>query len=295
MAAGLVGLVLFGLALAVLRRELGAVSWRELSSDVLDTPPSRPGLAAVLTVLNYGVLTGYDLLAFEYIGKRLSRIRIVAASFLAYAIANNVGLAVVSGASVRYRFYTRWGLTAEEQARVFLFYTATFWLGLFLLGGLSLAVGSLPSVHELAAVNLVRVVGWGLILASAAYVAAAFVSRQPVRIGRFAISFPRGPIAAGQLLLSSIDWALAGAVLFVLLPSGSVSFLGFLGSFLAAQLLGLASHVPGGVGIFEGSIILLLKPIVGAPVLVPALLVYRFVYYLLPLSVALVVLVADEL
>lgn len=293
--ASLVGLILFGLALVVLRRELGAVSWRELSADILDTPPSRLGLAAVLTALNYGVLTGYDLLAFEYIGKRLSRVRIAAASFLAYAIANNVGFAVVSGASVRYRFYTRWGLTAEELARVVFFYTATFWLGLLLLGGLSVAVGSLPAARELPAEDIVRGVGWVLMLASAAYVAAAGVRGRSIRIGTLTIALPRLPIAAGQLLLSSIDWVLAGAVLYVLLPSGSVPFLGFLGSFLAAQLVGLASHIPGGVGIFEGSIILLLKPMVGAPVLLPALVVYRFIYYLVPLAVALVVLVADEL
>jgi phosphatidylglycerol lysyltransferase len=84
-------------------------------------------------------------------------------------------------------------------------------------------------------------------------------------------------------------------VLFVLLPPSGLSFLGLLGAFLVAQLLGLASHVPGGVGVFEGLMVLLLKPFLASGTLLPALLVYRALYYLLPLTAALFVLVADEL
>ena len=67
-------------------------------------------------------------------------------SFLAYAISNNVGFAMLSGASVRYRFYTRWGVTAEELSRIVFSYSVTFWLGLLALGGLSLAVSPLPDI-----------------------------------------------------------------------------------------------------------------------------------------------------
>src|SRR6185436_12737928 len=86
-----------------------------------------------------------------------------------------------------------------------------------------------------------------------------------------------------------------GAVLYALLPAGRPPLITVLGAFLVAQLLGLASHVPSGVGVFEGLIILLLKPYFTSGALLPSLIVYRAVYYLLPLSVALVVLVADEL
>ena len=56
---------------------------------------------------------------------------------------------MLSGASVRYRFYTRWGVTAEELSRIVFSYSVTFWLGLLLLGGLSLAMSPLPAAHEL--------------------------------------------------------------------------------------------------------------------------------------------------
>ena len=44
----------------------------------------------------------------------------------------------------------------------------------------------------------------------------------------------------------------------------------------------MASHVPGGVGVFEGLMVLLLKPYLIVGQLLPALVVFRAVYYLCP-------------
>ena len=291
----LVGLGLFVVALEVLRVELRTVSWHELARDVLGTPPARLLVALGLTALNYLVLTGYDLLAFEYIGKTLPRARIAVASFLAYAISNNVGFAMLSGASVRYRFYTRWGVTAEELSRIIFSYSVTFWLGLLALGGLSFVVSPIPSARELPGHQMVSPVGWLLMFLVAAYLVATVVLREPLRLRRFVLPLPSPRIAMKQLLISGLDWALAGAVLYTLLPPSDLGFLAFLGSFLVAILLGMVSHVPGGVGVFEGLMVLLLKPFLSSGQLLPALVVYRAVYYLLPLSVSLVGLVIDEL
>ena len=289
-----IGLVLFLAALEVLRIELRSVSWHELTADVLRTPLPRLGLAAVLTALNYAALTGYDLLAFAYIGKPLPRMQIAVASFLAYAISNNVGLAMLSGASVRYRFYTRWGVTAEELSRIVFSYSVTFWLGLFALGGLSLVMSPLPSASELPAHALLAPVGWLLMLVPPAYLLSTVMRRTPLRLRRFELPLPSLPIAAGQVLISAVDWALAGVVLYVLLPPSALTFLQFLGIFLVAVLLGMVSHVPGGVGVFEGLMVLLLNPYLSSGEQLPALVVIRAVYYLLPFSIGLLGLVADE-
>ncbi len=291
----LIGLVLFVLALAVLRRELQAATWREIVRQVWSTPGPRLALAVILTAVNYAVLTGYDFLAFAYIGKRLSWQRVALASFLAYAISNSVGFAMLSGASVRYRFYTRWGITAEELSRVVLSYVVTFWLGLLLLGGVSLATSPLPDALAFPGRAAVVPLGWALAAASVAYVAASMVRRAPLRFGRFELPLPTPQIASAQLAVSAFDWTLAAAVLYALLPPSGLTFVSLLGAFLAAQLIGVASHVPGGVGVFEGIVVLLLKPYIDSGSLLAALLVYRAVYYLLPLAVALVALVADEL
>jgi phosphatidylglycerol lysyltransferase len=290
----LAGLAVFLLALEVLRVELHAVSWHEITADVFATPLSHLLLAVGLTVLNYAVLTAYDFVAFAYIGRRLAPVRIAVASFLAYAIANNVGFAMLSGASVRYRFYSRWGIGADDLSRIVFSYSVTFWLGLLAMGGVSLIVTPLPEAADLPARWLIAPAGWTLLAVVAAYLIATVVSPKPLSFGRFVLPLPRPAIGVAQLTISSIDWALAGAVLYVLLPPVPLGFLGFLGAFLAAQLLGLISHVPGGVGVFEGLMVLLLGPSIESGRLLPALVVYRAVYYVLPLLVALVALVADE-
>jgi phosphatidylglycerol lysyltransferase len=294
-APAAIGLALFLAALAVLRSELRHVTWFELTRDVASMPRRRLAAALGLTALNYAVLTAYDLLAFVYIRKPLARARVALASFVAYAVANNVGFAMLSGASVRYRFYTRWGVTAEELSRIIFFYATTFWVGLLFVGGISLARSPLPDDLQMPGKQFVVAVGWMLALAVVAYLLTTWLRTEPLRFSGFLLPLPPLRLAVAQLMVSACDWVLAGAVLYVLLPAGGPALITVLGAFLTAQLLGLASHVPGGVGVFEGLMILLLQPYFTPGALLPPLIVYRAVYYLLPLSVAVVVLVADEL
>lgn len=289
-----IGLLLFVVALEVLRLELRAISWHQLTTAVLATEPLRLAVAIILTALNYAVLTTYDLLAFTYIGKSLPRPQIAAASFLAYAISNSVGFAMLSGASVRYRFYTRWGVTAEELSRIVFSYSVTFWLGLFFLGGLSLITIRLPDGMVFPTERVFISGGYLLMLVPLLYVVATIFRRAPLRVWRIQLPLPAPRIALAQLALSALDWSLAGAVLYVLLPPGTLPFLPFVGIFLMAILLGMVSHVPGGLGVFEGLMVILLKPHISSTDLLPALVVFRAVYYVVPLSLALIGLIADE-
>jgi len=195
---------------------------------------------------------------------------------------------------VRYRFYSRWGVTADELSRIVFSYSVTFWLGLFGLGGLSLLSMRLPDVSQMPADDLARASGVVLLLMPAAYLAMTLVRRSPLRIWRFSLPVPTPAVALAQLTVSVVDWVLAGAVLFVLLPAGAVPFLPFLGAFLISILAGNISHVPGGLGVFEGMMLLFLKGAVDARQLLAALVVYRAVYYLMPLALAAAILVSDE-
>jgi phosphatidylglycerol lysyltransferase len=112
-----IGFAVFVTALEVLRLELHTVSWHEVSSDVLSIPLPYLLLALAITACNYLVLAGYDVLAFKYVGRAVALGPVVGVSMLAYAVANSVGFAMLSGASIRYRFYSRWGVTAEELSR----------------------------------------------------------------------------------------------------------------------------------------------------------------------------------
>jgi phosphatidylglycerol lysyltransferase len=290
-----VSLTLFVVALLVLRRELHAVSYRELSTAVFSRDLSVLALAALLAAFNYLVLTGYDLMALRYVGRVLAPAKVMFASFVAYAIQYNVGLGWVSGASVRYRFYSRWGVTPGELSRIVVFYTTTFWIGLLTLGGFTLLLDPLPALHGLPGHQFSGAFGALLLTLCLAYALAALRQRGSLRLGRVELSLPAPRLVAGQFTLSILDWLLSATVAWVLLPAARPTFPLFVGAFLAAQLLAMISHVPGGVGVFETLMVLLLKPALPAAEVLPALLLFRAVYYLLPLVVALVLLVGDEL
>jgi phosphatidylglycerol lysyltransferase len=292
---GVAGGVLFALALWVLHRELRHVDYPELARTIRAVPLPRLLLAFFLMVANYAVLTAYDHLAFVYIGRRLDAVRVTLASFVAYALANNVGFALLSGGAVRYRFYSRWGLSAADLSRVVFCYSTTYWLGLMALSGWSLAIDPLPGLTGLVGAAPARALGYALLLSVVAYEAAAVLRREPLRIRGFELALPRPGIALAQLVVSVVDWLLAGSVLHALLPAHSVGLGPLMAAFVAAQILALVSHVPGGLGVFETSMVVLLRGSIDPGVLLSALVLFRAVYYLVPLALAMIVLLVDEI
>jgi phosphatidylglycerol lysyltransferase len=290
-----VALGLFAAAVWVLQRELGGVRLGEVRATVGALPRSALAWALVLCAANYLMMTGFDLLAFRYVRSAVPAWKVAVASVTGYAVSNTVGFALISGTSVRYRFYTRWGLSAGDISRVVLFNTWTYWLGILVLGGWSLALHPLPGLGELPGGRWLPALGWALLGTSALYAIGAAVRRTPVRVGGFALHPPGVPLIAGQFAVSIADWALGSSIFFALLPRGDLGFPEFLAAYLAAQVLGQISHVPGGAGVFEGTMVVLLRGTLTAEEIVSSLVLYRIVYYVLPLAGALLVLVGDEI
>jgi len=98
-----------------------------------------------------------------------------------------------------------------------------------------------------------------------------------------------------QLIVAALDWMLAGLVLFVLLaPAAGISYTEFLAVYLLAQLAGLVSQIPGGLGVFETAMVLMLSARLPASQIFGALLSYRAMYYWLPLGAAALLLGVQE-
>src|SRR4029434_3585483 len=146
----LLSLVLLIAALFVLRREVDSLTWPALNAAVQRIPAARVLTAGLLTLLNFAVLPCFDQLAFRHIGRRPPPAKVALTSFIAYAVSNAVGFALVSGAAVRYRFYSRWGLSAGQIARLVVFYSSTFWLRLLVLGGIALLAAPAPAAGAMA-------------------------------------------------------------------------------------------------------------------------------------------------
>ncbi|MCY1045674.1 bifunctional lysylphosphatidylglycerol flippase/synthetase MprF [Corallococcus sp. bb12-1] len=288
-------LLLLGVAAYVLHRELSHFRREDVTAGLAAVTAGRILLALALTVVNYLALTLYDVLALGHAGHRLPYARVGFTSFVGYAFGHNLGASFLSGGSVRYRLYSAWGLTALDVAKVSAFNAITFWLGLAAVTGTSLLVEGGGGVLTLSPL-LARCLGVGLWLLIAGYFAACALVRRPLRVRGLEWTLPTPARALAQLVVSCGDWVLAASVLWVLLPSDSgVSLPSLTALFALAQLAGIASQVPAGLGVFETVMLSALTPRVSAPQVVGVLLIYRLVYYLMPFTVAALLLAGHEL
>jgi phosphatidylglycerol lysyltransferase len=292
----LAALLVFAVAALVLHRELEQFHMREVFAHLGRISGSVFGRALLLTCASYWLLGCYDLLALRYARKAVSYPRALFTAFIAYAFGHNLTLAGFTGAAVRLRLYASSGLTAIEIATVSGFCSITALLGLAALAGVSLVLEPGQIAGKLHLQDQVPLLLGAVLLAVvAAYVGWASFGKRPLEIRGWALREPGPVLAFTQIGLGAADFALAGAVLWTLLPPGTgISFPAFAGLYAAAIAAGLISHVPAGLGVFEAVIVLLL-PQVPSDQLLGSLLAYRAVYYIAPLVVAALLFGAEEL
>src|SRR5579875_670353 len=280
-AAGLVVCVVAGLAFWGLERALADVSGAALIAALRATPASALLLAVAATGVSYLTLFGYDLSGLAYARARPPLLSALLASFCGYAIGNAVGFGALSGGAVRYRIYTAAGLSPGQVARVILFISVAIGIGLATVVaiGLAFCADRVSAILGTSPEPLRAAAGALLILA------ASFLAFLATR---------RRPMALGQIAVTAADMLAAAAVLWVLLPPTGIGFFVFAAVFAAALALGVLSHVPGGLGIFELVILYAVGDKVPVSAVAAALVAYRGIYFLLPLSVSTILLAGFE-
>lgn len=284
----LVSLLLFGAALWILRDVVREYDVREIVVDLRSIAPLRIVASLCLTAVAYLALVGYDVVALRYLGRRLDFRRILPVSFIVFAVSNSAPVSLLTGGGLRARLYAGLGLTSADIAGLIAFDVVTYVVGLFVTGGIvflfePLAIPGSLHLHFPPCIPWASSSSWW----RGGYLLASTVRGRPIAIGSREIRLPRPKVAFDQAGVSVLDWTLSCAALYVLLPGDlPASYLRFLGIFLLAQIAALISPLPGGLGVFEGLILLLLPP--GSPVsgVVGSLIVYRVGYYLLPLLAA---------
>jgi len=297
-AAGAVaGLTVFFVALFALRHELRLYDFRQVRVDLRNVALGDLFRAIGLTVCGYLALILYDSLALRYVKRPLPPQRVAFAGFVGYAFSNALGFPLLLGGGLRYRFYTAWGLSTAEIAMIIGFNSVTFWMGVLLVGGVAFVLEPLatPAMIGLPIKSLYPL-GVALLLVVATYLFATAFVRKTLRVRDWEFSLPTPGLALCQLAVSSADWLFAGSVMYALLPQNApgLTFLIFMSSFLLAQISGIVSHVPGGLGVFDVIFLALMKTYVPPTVLVSTLILFRAVYYLLPLGVAAILLATHE-
>jgi uncharacterized membrane protein YbhN (UPF0104 family) len=245
-------------------------------------------ISFIWTIFSYGLLTFYDRLGTIYAGHKVSTLRVAFASFCAYSLSHNLGFAAVSGAAVRYRLYAHWGLTPFQIAKVVAFCSLTFTLGGLVLGGAILFVepDAIPFIGDLlprAGMYAIGAVMWSVVIA---YIT---LSRFVGTITLFGteIGLPGWRMALMQVTLATVDVAFTAGIFYQLLPEAKgLTFLRFLGVYVASYTAGLAANVPGGIGVFDAAMLKGMENYLEPASILGAVIVFRLYYYVIPLFLA---------
>lgn len=284
----LLGVLLLAGAIYVVQKEFRNLKLEDISAALEDIPRTAVVWAFVWTFFSYFVLTFYDRLGTIYAGHKISYGRAAFASFCAYALSHNLGFAAVSGAAVRYRLYAHWGLTPVQIAKTVAFCSLTFGLGGMVLGGCILLIEpeSVPFFGERLPHWVMYAIGLGLWGIVGTYVTLARVLGH-VRLFGHEFDLPGFKMAVVQVLLATVDVAVTATIFYALLPpTDGLSWLRFLGVYVASYTAGLAANLPGGIGVFDTAMLLGLSPWLEPPTILGAIVVFRLLYYIIPLFLA---------
>jgi uncharacterized membrane protein YbhN (UPF0104 family) len=276
-------------AIFVLMHALRNVNYDEIAAIIERTDIHVIVLAMMLVVASYVSLTLYDLLALRTIGRADIPYRIAAlASFTSYPISHCLGAVSVISPAIRYRIYSYNGLSLIDVANICFLTGLTFWLGNLTALGFSL-------LNDPVAISLVdylppllnRWLGAALLVGVVGFLVWSWLSPRSFGTRRWPVKLPSGPMVLLQIAIGLFDLSAAALAMYVLIPAGlDIGVARVIPIFIAATLLGFASHTPAGIGVFDAAILLGLGGGDREP-LIAALLMFRFLYHFLPFVMAL--------
>ena len=282
------GLALLVGAVYVIWKEFRHLKVADIGAALAAIPPRALVISFVWTILSYGVLTFYDRLGTIYAGHKVSyapgvvrvvlRLRAVAQPGLCRGVGRRRALPAVS----------HWGLTPFEIAKVVAFCSLTFGLGGMVLGGIILfwEPDAVPFFGALVPRWGMSCIGGALWAVVAAYVSLSrFVGT--IRLFGNPVTLPDYRMAIVQVALATVDVAVTAAIFYQLLPdTPGLTYLRFLGVYVASYTAGLAANLPGGLGVFDTAMLLGLEPYLQPPTILGAIVVFRLYYYIIPLFLA---------
>lgn len=197
-------LLLIVLFTALARR----IDWAEVFATLADFKLRTLLIAAALTVTSFITYACYDLIGRTYIRQKLGWRQILPVGVISYAFNLNLS-AWVGGIAMRYRLYSRLGVSNGNIAKILGLSLATNWFGYMTLAGVVFSSGlvTMPPGWKLSSTAL-QGVGVLLLCISAGYlVACRFSKRRAWTIRGMEINLPslrRASTARGMSLTMAI-------------------------------------------------------------------------------------------
>jgi len=263
-----------------------AAGWRQVSAidplrvrDALHVVPIAPLIGIqMLALLAILAMTPYDLLIAPLLGIKRHWRAWARDAWIANTFNNMVGLAGLTGSGLRYLLAGRVKLSRRQAAGHAALVMLTIPVGL---SALAWPLWLSGSVHN-------TWVSTGALVVAAAYLPLYLLLTGDGRLHRrFLGNLPVLPHwrQASLVGISILDWLLAALTLWLSVTAAGVNAsptqVGV--AFVTAALAGVASMLPGGIGVFDGVLFLLLSSQgADSDALVAGLVMFRIVYYLVP-------------
>ncbi|MEH6564306.1 MAG: lysylphosphatidylglycerol synthase domain-containing protein [Halopseudomonas sp.] len=286
LARRLLTLAFFILVPTLLYFQMKDLDWAELLSSLRGFPPTTLALCVLVAIASYITYASYDLLGRLYTRHSIPVLKVLTITFVCYVFTLNLS-ALVGGIALRYRLYSREGLSTGTTTRILSLSLVTNWGGYMLLAGTIFAFGllHLPESWKIGDTGL-QVVGVAMLLLGLAYLAAcAFSKRRSWHLRGHEIELPPFWLALAQMGLGALNWALMGLLIYLLMPEDAF-YPTILGILLISSVAGVITHIPGGLGVLEAVYIALLQHEFAKSEILAALIGYRAIYFLMPLAVA---------
>lgn len=291
-----IGIAVLFLAVVLLRGVFKHFHYREMIASIEHVPAWRLFSSLMFTVLSYFSLVVMEALLFSHLGRPLPFFKVAVASFVSTSISHNLGYSVLTGGSLRFRYYTALNVPTGEITSLIGMHAVFFWLGFIVLSAILFIVDPprlSPDLHLPFATLLPVAIGF-LILILIFY--AAIIFKFKLKIRTWVVAVPNLKLSTALIVISALDWLFSGVALVVLLPPEFETSLSlFIGIYLLAQVVGAGSQVPGGLGVFEGVMLLLMGAGIHSSEILGSLMVYRLIYSWIPMVISAFILAINEL
>ncbi len=287
-------IVLIAVAVAayLLFQTLRQYTVAQIYDALMAIPAKNLALSLAFAAASYLCLSFFDALGVRYIGKPLPLHQTTLASFVSLSIGHNVGVAALSSAAVRYRYYSRWGLSSADVAVLVVFCGATVALGLSTLGALALflrpqdatAMTGLGNTAVMALAVIAAFIPLG-------YIGLSAVLKRSITVRSRSFRLPSVKTAGLQVLVGTTNFAFVAASLHQMLSALSdANYLKVAAVSIIANVAAIISHIPGGIGVLEATV----THILPSAEALAAVIAFRVVYYFIPLALGLLLLGASE-
>ncbi len=283
----ILALAFFALVAGLLIYQAKSIEWGKVAESMRAQSAATLAIAGLLALTSHVVYSSFDLFGRRVTGHELPTLRVMATTFVSYVFNLNLGT-LIGGLAFRYRLYSRQGLPTETTTTVIATSMLTNWLGFVLLGGLVMLFHppKIPQDWPISGSPLWLIGAVMLALALAWLLACVFSKRREWNFGETAITLPDGKMALLQFVAAATNWALMGGIVFVLLGQ-QIDYFSVLTTLMIGAVAGLIARVPAGLGVLEAVFVGLLGSKMASTDLIGGLLLYRSMYYLAPLGIAL--------